>query len=238
MQSQPIPITRVAGIALPLTRLEMDVLDERGPGMWRKHEALGWHFARWRVAKRLGITNDQVREVEARARAKLRSARPVIEPPEDRSSEVGRKLWRLSRLEHYALVGVYEHDDGRDDDFATAEDDHRDVAYDREHLLPEGLLSYASVLRWRIRERIETGEEPSLTELERRRFQREKALLTLWGEMVNLPAVDLSGDAYPTRLPIDQAEAHLRWLSEELHELRTRAAARLGRSPTARGPIA
>ena len=210
--------------ALPLTELEMNVFYERR--FFRRNprrSAAGW------VANHLEITKAEVLAIEAAADAKLRAARPIVALPADTSSGLGYLLWRLNRLEHFALVGVHEHDDIREDgNLRIAENDRNDVAYDR--TVPDHLRSYAEVLYVRARDRYENREEPSLSELEGRRWQRECELIELWGKTISVATLHLATDAYPTQLPLARAEAHLRWLAGEIQDLRVRAAARLGRS--------
>lgn len=233
MQSQPISINRrrvprgpfPPQSSLPLSELEMNVLFER---RWfalnRRRSAPGW------VARELGITRPEVIAIEAEADTKLRAARPISDLTGiDTSAGPGYLLWRLSRLEDFALIGVHGHDDVRDDEsLRTADDDAGRVAYNS--LVPDDIQLYAKVLQLRARQRHETREVPSLPELEHRRWQWERDLIELWRGTVLPASHELSAEAYPPTMPLANAEAHLRWLAAEIEQLRERAATRLGRS--------
>lgn len=213
--------------ALPLTELEMDVLIERR--FYRlnpRRSAPGW------VAHNLGITKAEVLTTETEADAHLRDARPIVEPPSDTSAQhgLGYDLWRLSRLEHFALVGTYKHEDIRDQDvLQIADDDAKHVRFYAK--MPDHIESYAWVLYLRARQRCEDREQPALGELERRRWDRERELIDLWTAAIVGPARDVTSAAYPTTLPLIRAEEHLHWLAGELQDLQARAAARIRSDP-------
>jgi hypothetical protein len=187
------------------------------------------------MAKSLGLSYKRLVAIQRRADTKFRAQRPVLGDPEgwrrlaaaDDTDQKAHALWAIARLEQFALIGVYQHEDVRSSTGRSAARAAERAFWERCRALPRRFYEYGILLWWRLSDRQEANEEPSLSPIDRRRHDQEVRLLELWDDATLLPAFGICRRFYPTKLPLGRAEAHLRWLAAELEQLDARAEARL-----------